>query len=228
MSARAKAWVGSGSGPAAKVRKHKMHRVKIHSALLEVDNALQYADGSGPGLKPYQRQLLPDGSMDLKSPLSWPRPAWNSDQGSDMWGGVTWFEEVGRGVVHRISDPSHGVFRDTLGGVFDVKLGPFMYIMALVLNVAFLPFRSGKYGKQMQLAMQQHKRLWTQETSPFFLAYWQDIARDKQVAIDCSDVEFMGALWDLLHESELFSKMGSRIGVSRFYQFFRSPRRLHG
>ena len=125
VAARAAAWLpGSDAcGRLAKRPRRAIYRVKTFQCILEIDNALRGESGDGPGLKHFQRQMLQDGSVDLKAPLMWPRLCISSDQGPDIWSALSWLEGPGRINVHRASDPSHGVHGDTLLAAWDCGLG---------------------------------------------------------------------------------------------------------
>ena len=219
---RAALWLpGSDNcGRPSKVARRKLQRVKTHRVLLELDNALQGHDGSGAGLARFQRPLRPDGTLDLSSPLQWPRLVLASDQGPDIWSAATWLEGPGRANVHRVSDPNHGVHADTLLSAFDCKLGTYMYVLAVLVNLSFLPWLNGKYGQMMRQAMQEHKRLWSHRSSPFFQSLWFQIAKDKGMEFEVHEESGMERLWDALHNSRIFTNMGSKVGMARFYQLF--------
>ena len=202
-----------------KPRRH-IHRKKIFRACLEADNALLLDSRKGPGLKHFQRP--PEGSEDPAAslpPLQWPLLIWASDEGPDMWGAFNFLvSQKCRLNLARTPDTNHGVHGDVLRSLVAAGLGSHMYVFCVIVNVSFLPWGDGRYGREMAELMDEHQELWTHEDSPIFLFFMKLLARDKGMTHEVHTDEGVRELWQAVHDSRSLRCLGSKVGMCRFYQ----------
>ena len=208
---------GASEGEPKPKKAKTVHRAKIMTAGLELDNALKGPFGAGPGLRHF---VVTEDAEKTVPPLRWPRLLMSTDEGPDIFGLQTWMDNQARVCLQRTPDPSHGVHGDTLLAAEDCFLGPFLYLMTLVINIAFLPWNDGKFGHQISECWAEWSSFFTHEDDPVQQMLWEELITER----GWQDREGAEGTPAELHEdmkhSRAFRKLGNKVGMCRFYQLF--------
>lgn len=147
-----------------------------------------YRQKSVPFLLELNHSLLPHGGLGIfQLPTDrddWEHPAKGqqltiaSDCGPEIWCAVNWLDTHGHMHVTRIADTNHCAHNDILLTMFDCRLGPCMYLLMLCINIGFLPWGDGRFGRMVSGSMEDISTV-VDEHVPLFQAYLPDIALDK-------------------------------------------------
>jgi len=117
---------------------------------VELDNALRGADGKGPGLKMFQAP--PDWQEKSEVLAGLPCALVSGDQGGDLWTAENLMDsDLGR--LNYVQEPdvfNHGIHNDLVGTSLDLGFGPLMYALQVAVNLPFLPFRDGRFGRMIK------------------------------------------------------------------------------
>ena len=76
----------------------------------------------------------------------------SADQGPDSFCAQTWLENSCHGrlnMVRELDAHNHGLHNDTLGAVMDIGFGSFLYFATVSLNIHFLQWNDGAFGRKI-------------------------------------------------------------------------------
>ena len=152
----------------------KSHRLKTWAFLKDLDAALQSSMGPGGGLAHFRVDVDP---AKQAPPSQWPVLTIAADEGSDIWAGTTFLERKARLNVQRTPDTNHGTWNDFLQSCFDAGLGPFLYLMTVLVNYAFMPFGDGRVGREMMEAMAEYGDIMDKQCI-LFIAFFEHLQEE--------------------------------------------------
>ena len=187
---------------------------------MELDNALLGQENKKLG--PAKSQLPEDwrDNMDGRLERDVLLPA--SDQGPDVWCFWNWADsDDGRIVNVREPDVhNHGLHNDVIGGALDCMHGTYLFCATLVMNVHFLQFRDGKYGRMFeQMAKELRDRFTCKEV--LFQHHYAEIADEKGIAHDAyAGPEAEETTWRTFLASRCFWLYQQKVGMCRWGQIF--------
>ena len=199
---------------------HTFYRTKTEHVAVDVDNALMGPFIAGAGLRKFQ---VPENwREDMSGCLDWPVLIPASDQGPDAWCFANWCDsDAGRIVNQREPDVhNHGLHNDVTGAALDSGHGTFLFALCVCMNVHFLPFREGKYGRMI---MNQAEDLQANhdEKEVCFQHYFSSIADEKSLGSDAYSGEVgERATWFEFINSTSFWLFQQKVGMCRWGQIF--------
>ena len=163
--------------------KRVWHRSKSEAAAHEIDNALRGPEGLGPGLKKFQLPADWDSPQQLAECLSWPLLGVSCDQGNDLWTMLNWMDgpDARLNFFREPDTENHGVHNDWLGACWDCKLGGFLYSIVVCLNLNFLPYRDGRFGRMIFQCAQELRTL-SSMRDKLFQVWLESVALEKGFA----------------------------------------------
>lgn len=138
-----------------------LYRQKSWRWILELDNMLKMPPFGVGGLNRF-RAPIGWATAEGAACLSWPCLVVSSDQGPDAWTAQSWLESPEHGCLNIVREPdshNHGLHNDALGAVMDINFGAFLYAATVVLNLHFMPWNNGAFGKKLSQAADSMRRL---------------------------------------------------------------------
>ena len=202
-----------------KKKGHEFFRTKSQRVAYELENALQGGDRSGPGLKRYQLPAQSSGAPALEQPVL----IVSGDQGPDIWCFQNWADSSnGRLCMLREPDVwNHGLMNDCVGAAVDCGAGSFLFAATVVMNLHFMPWRDGRYGRMIEDTAQELRSRHDHREQTFQF-YIREIAREKGLLHElCKGESAETEIWHAFLDSKTFWLYQQKIGMCRWGQVFR-------
>ena len=152
----------------------KWYRTKAYSLALDFNNALRPFGGL-ERLRITDDVIKPDWD-----PLLWPHANVATDAGADVVCMESFCEKQLRLNITKTWDTSHGVWNDTLGSIFDVGQGAFLYVLTIIINVMFMPFGDGRFGGMIIAGAKEYSRIFDHREQ-MFQFYYERFACEKDM-----------------------------------------------
>lgn len=205
-----------------------LFRQKSFRWLAELDNMLNMPPFDIGGLKRFQ--VPADWKLvEGEACLDWPCLVVSADQGPDSWCAQSWLESPQHGRLNIVREPdshNHGLHNDALGAVMDINFGGFLYSATVVLNLHFMPWNNGAFGKKISEAAAS-MRLHSSSAHPVFSMFASTIGREKGFCdVDLSNPSAKEQVWAAFLDSGSLWTSGQKVGMCRWFQVFVSLRRL--
>ena len=206
----------------------RLHRQKSWRWVCEVDNQLNMPPFSVGGLARFR---VPEDWESIKDErcLELPCLVLSADQGPDSWCAQNWLSSPQHGRLCLVREPdshNHGLHNDVLGSVMDIGFGSFLYSATIVLNLHFLPWNNGSFGKKIVQAAESMRQS-SDHTHPVFNRFCDTIGHEKGFCdVDMMDPDSAKQIWDMFLDSASVNTAGQKVGMCRWFQVFVSMRRL--
>ena len=119
--------------------------------------------------------------------------------------------------LSRHPDVSHASHNDVMLSIFDVKLGPLMYLLCVCVNLPFLPWGDGRFGGMVFNCAREFELL-HDEANVLFQFYIERLAKDKEWTGEHMSQQGARELFLAMVRSERLRRKMNRVGMCRFYQ----------
>ena len=151
--------------------KFKVYRRKSFEAAIDLDNAMRHIGG-------LQHFQVTSSMRKKVNPLAWPHLNACSDCGPDVYCMLVFLERALNLNLSRHPDVSHASHNDVMLSIFDVNLGPLMYLLCVCVNLPFLPWGDGRFGG-MVFSCAREFELLHDEANVLFQFYIERLARTR-------------------------------------------------
>lgn len=198
----------------------KYFRKKTYKWLCTLDAILQKCTGHN-----LMHWSQPEHYQNRQHWSKWPYLSLAADQGSDGFAASWFMKNFLKLNCESVWDPNHGVWRDIELTWSSLKLGPFVRLMTIVMNMTHGPWESGERWHQLAESTDEYLKVMSCESCPLFAHYLEKMADDFGVYPEtCGDRNMEVVVWERCEQHWSRFRRGTKVALCRWGNFSEAAR----